>query len=205
MKGIRVLGLAAAAAIMMGLCGCSSKTMLKNREGDRLKPDEIEVGDIVRMGDYHGADKWIVLDIDDGQALLISKNVVDVVEFDKSSNKWEKSEIREWLNGEYLEETFDDDEQKALADEDGDRVFLLSEEQVKDLVDSSDRKSEPTDYAIKNGVNKSNGYSTWWTSTASTTSKPKVRCYSSTGSTTSKTPDDQSIGVRPAILVEIGE
>ena len=135
MKSIKVLGLAAAATLMFSLCGCSSKTVLENRKGDRLEADQVKVGKTVRFGDYHGAEEWLVIDIEDGKALLLAENVVDAKAFDDDSSDWETSDLREWLNSDYLEEAFDDGEQKALAEVDGDRVFILTLNQANELLD----------------------------------------------------------------------
>lgn len=40
----------------------------------------------------------------DGTMLLVSRDCVGVMPFDESSNDWESSDIREWLNGGFLDE-----------------------------------------------------------------------------------------------------
>lgn len=49
--------------------------------------------------------KWnIVRTYDDGTKLLVSKDCVGYMPFDDDSNSWEKSEVRDWLNTEFLSE-----------------------------------------------------------------------------------------------------
>lgn len=49
--------------------------------------------------------KWeIIENFDDGTTLLMTKESVGMMPFDDNSNLWETSEIREWLNGEFLSE-----------------------------------------------------------------------------------------------------
>lgn len=53
---------------------------------------------------------WRVLHVDDGKMLLLSEYALDVRAFHSVSKEvtWETSDIRRWLNGEFLEEAFFD-------------------------------------------------------------------------------------------------
>ncbi len=49
--------------------------------------------------------KWeIIKEYDDDTVLLMSEDCVGYMPFDDDSNSWENSDIREWLNGEFLDE-----------------------------------------------------------------------------------------------------
>ena len=83
-----------------------------------------KVGDEVVFGRYeqdicktNGADpiEWTVLAIEDGKALLISKQVILGRPFQKAGGEtdWARSELRSYLNGEFLDEAFSEEE-KAL-------------------------------------------------------------------------------------------
>ena len=76
---------------------------------------KVEVGNIVTFGSYPqsktGASapiQWIVLDVKDGKALLLSRYVLDSVQYhgEYESVTWEKSDIREWLNTVFLKAAF---------------------------------------------------------------------------------------------------
>lgn len=154
--------------------------------------------------------QWIVLDKKDGKVLVISKyaldskpyqerkkeqenksrknfsieNILRDIEKRKEENgaTWESSTIRKWLNGEFLESAFSDEERKFIptvtvtADENPkydtkpgkdtkDKVFLLSIVDVyKYFVSNNDRKCKATAYAFTQGIEEKsvNGECQWW-------------------------------------------
>ena len=79
-------------------------------------------GNYVTLGTYpQGANgevepiEWLVLDVQDGKALLISRYGLDAHRFDASTYQgWNKSEIREWLNSTFLNTAFTDKEQEGI-------------------------------------------------------------------------------------------
>ena len=90
--------------------------------------------------------EFYILAVDDGKALLLTKDVVDAMAFDSDSPAWEGSDIQRWLNGEWLAgkprlaalaEPADiytaaayNDQENTVASRD--KVFLLSEADVTD-------------------------------------------------------------------------
>ena len=70
----------------------------------------------VTFGTLHGQPiKWeVVKKYDDGTMLLVTKECVGVMPFDDESNSWETSDVREWLNGEFLAEFTAEDRQKII-------------------------------------------------------------------------------------------
>jgi tetratricopeptide (TPR) repeat protein len=83
-------------------------------------------GKKIRFGNY----LWRVLAVYQGNALLITENVIKNRRFDKRSNSWEQSEIRNYLNGKFLEE-FSANERQCIAMQNprwptNDQVHLLS-------------------------------------------------------------------------------
>ena len=142
------------------------------------------VGNVVSFGKYeqdnntgNGAEpiKWIVLDVKDGKALLLSEYAIDTKPYNTEWTQmtWEECSLRSWLNSGFMDAAFSGAEQRAilLTDVDNgeeqcyygflgeggkntkDRVFLLSYHEAYDLYLSSDtaRECVPTDYAIANG------------------------------------------------------
>ncbi len=85
---------------------------------------KVEVGNIVTFGSYpqsaSGAAapiEWIVLDVKDGKALLLSRYVLDSYQYHGAfeSVTWEKSDIREWLNTVFLKAAFGTVQDRLVA------------------------------------------------------------------------------------------
>ena len=135
-------------------CGCSSS---------RPAP-VIDVSGPVFMGNYGGQDiEWIVLDVQDGKALLLSKYVIDARAFNNANKKtsWKKCSLRSWLNGSFYNYAFSSAEKNIiqkteLADQDKvtDKIFLLSELEVHHLIayEGEALLAYPTRYAKDQGV-----------------------------------------------------
>ncbi len=100
----------------------------------------------------------------------VSKYGLEARLFDSESNNWADSEIRKWLNGEFYNKAFTDQEKKSikfsnLSDVSTiDNVFLLNKEEAdKYFANDEKRKCKVTDYAMKNGAwVAGNDYSVWW-------------------------------------------
>jgi hypothetical protein len=139
-------------------------------EQSALPPIE-KVGERVEFGTWR--DKpitWRVLAIEGGKALVISEDILtvrqyddlgvsafDEVDWESASATWAESDIRAWLNSEFLDTVFTGEEQKAIdltpisnpdnpeygtegGVETEDRVFLLSiDEANRYFSNSSDR------------------------------------------------------------------
>ncbi len=136
--------------------------------------------------------EWIVLDYDEAnrRALLISKYGLDVVPYNKdfTAVNWKECTMRDWLNGEFLNEAFSAKEQSAIqitmldnnTEQDNseggenstqDRIFLLCYDEVhkyfgvqKYSVPGSDQNQDAritlTAYAKTRGAWTSNRYLT---------------------------------------------
>lgn len=94
-----------------------------------------KVGDMVTFGSYeqdndnaNGLEpiKWQVMDISDGKALLISCYILDNIEYNESegiygtgnseSNPWSQSYVYSWLNKDFAQTAFSEDELKIITD-----------------------------------------------------------------------------------------
>lgn len=86
--------------------------------------------------------EWIVLKEDDFSALVVSKNVLFTRKFDPSSNDWNNSEIRAYLNGDFFRQAFTDEDRKSVVNAfvDGRKtdVFLLSEGEAKSYMSGAE-------------------------------------------------------------------
>jgi len=130
--------------------------------------------------------QWLVLEQKDGEALLLSKFALhtrgywmgEPWEAYKDNGKklcWENSELRKWLNGEFRDLVFSHREQMLLLDTriqtdpeaDGEcldnQVFLLSEEQVQNLLPNNlERCAATTEFAAFGGAHRWDGFCAWW-------------------------------------------
>lgn len=128
--------------------------------------------------------EWLVLEVKDGKALVVSKYVLDCKQYNTSDTDvtWETCTLRNWLNNDFIDAAFSADEKSMIptvtvsADKNPeystnpenatqDQVFLLSiTEANKYFGSDSARQCKPNDYAIANGVyvSSSNGNCRWW-------------------------------------------
>lgn len=105
--------------------------------------DEVTWGAYQQDGDAGGTKEpieWIVLEVQNNRALLLSKYGLDAVAFAGDGNRtptWETSLVRRWLNNEFLQQAFTAEEQTMLLSVDlanqgdADRVFLLSSAEAR--------------------------------------------------------------------------
>ncbi len=87
----------------------------------------ISVGDYYTFGSYeqdndltNGSEpiEWQVLDVQDGEALLLSRYALASKPFEenKNSEAWESCSLRAWLNGEFYDAVFTRDEKASIID-----------------------------------------------------------------------------------------
>lgn len=144
------------------------------------------IGEHMKFGTYQGEEiEWRVIDADDenGKVLLLSEYGLDAKPYNDEFSfviKWEDCTLREWLNEEFYEEAFTDEEQEKillstsegflehnsrvpgrdydkLERETEDYVFLLSYTEVYQYINSKhgdesdpERLCYPTEYAKNN-------------------------------------------------------
>ena len=120
---------------------------------------------------------------ENNRVLVISDKALDCRAYQANSLSyatWEKCSLREWLNNDFFNTAFSDDEKAVIptvtvsADKNPtyntdpgnatqDQVFLLSIVEAKKYFSSdSARQCSPTDYAVANGAYKSNDNICWW-------------------------------------------
>ena len=73
----------------------------------------MNIGNVIVFGDY----KWRVLDVKDGKALLLTEEIIEQRDYhDKKENvTWEHSEIRKFLNGEFMERFCASDKERIVT------------------------------------------------------------------------------------------
>ena len=80
---------------------------------------EVNFGHYRILGEDNGTYSipWIVLEVKENKALLISKYGIDAAPYHMSSQgevAWEKCSLRKWLNSDFLNKVFSKEEQKAI-------------------------------------------------------------------------------------------
>nr|AGS54222.1 hypothetical protein [uncultured bacterium contig00107] len=117
----------------------------------------VKLGDSVRFGNY----SWRVLDVQDGKALIISKNVLEkkAYHIEHCDVTWETCTLRQYLNGSFCDR-FDTEDKARIAEvklannpipwfgtsggnDTLDKVFLLSGEEVVRYFGDSGRLENP--------------------------------------------------------------
>ena len=129
--------------------------------------------------------EWIVLDIKNGKALLLSKYILDAKRFNENSdyNTWEYSSLRTWLNNDFYNKAFNNYEKEAIVRTDNmtfenktwetkggnqtqDNVFLLSlyeaDKYFPNYRENTVAVTTATAYAYSNGCPISNKEMTFY-------------------------------------------
>ncbi len=148
--------------------------------------------------------EWKILTSSDGTYSLVSTVLLDAHRYDDSSSNYKYSEIREWLNDDFLKTAFNLDSsliQTTIVDNSAsttgnssnpyacadteDKVYLLS---VEDYVNAdygfltsedstTTRTCKPTDYALANSCYKNNGNGLYWTRSPLSYHRHSNYCY----------------------------
>ena len=135
---------------------------------------------------------WTILEESNGKALVLCDMIIDAMAYDSSSNSYEDSDVRAWLNESFLSTAFDALQREVILttlvknDKDStgygenarfygnntnDKIFLLSRIEAKSYgfnsdgsVQDSARKKQATAYAIAqiNGGYDATNGAWWW-------------------------------------------
>ncbi len=199
------------------------------------KYKEIKAGDCVTFGSYeqdsdvsNGKEEldWIVLEVQDGRALVISKYAIDCQSYHTSytDTTWENSFIRRWLNDDFIKNAFSAAEEVMIstatvsADKNPgyttdpgkaiqDKVFLLSIDEANQYFGSeSARQCAPTAYAVACGayIDSDNGGCWWWLRTPGCFQHDAAFVYSSGGVRGRGTSiDRKDMAIRPALWIDL--
>lgn len=202
---------------------------------DEYKLKVAKVGDYVFFGAYeqdnnasNGKEdvEWLVLEVKDGKALVISKYALDCQQYNTSYTDvtWETCTLRKWLNSNFINSAFTSEEKAMIptvtvsADKNPeystnpgnatqDQVFLLSiTEANKYFSSDSARQCKPTDYAVAGGanVNSSNGNCWWWLRSPAYYQDRAANVYDGGGVIEGGSyVDDDYIAVRPALWIDL--
>ena len=212
------------------------KEMIKEPEIKKaqiLKPYRRE-GNSIYFGLYYQSNdkdkesiKWNILKVENGKALIITDKIIDAMCFDHYSSDYNESEIRRWLNNDFYERTFNDEEkeliEKSFVDNSlestmddnnknvckntKDKVFLLSVYEAKGYYrDEHERIAQGTEYALRKGlgVNLLDDNSPWWLRSPDIDDYCiDARCVSSDGCIPGEDVRCPDCGVRPALWIKL--
>ena len=135
--------------------------------------------------------EWDILEEKDGKALIISHYILDAIKFDDKSNNYENSYIRNWLNNDFYNIAFNNNEKLIIettkvdnsiasigfdvdpyhdtnsyvCNNTNDKIFLLSVKEAKKYFHfDEERMTKGIDYAKKQGLYyvSSTDTSFWW-------------------------------------------
>lgn len=136
-------------------CGNNTKTIFS----------EISIHDTIKFGTYnHKSIQWLVLEKEDNKALIVSTYCITERSYnDKYESVWKNSQIRKWLNSEFLLSAFTQKERSLILETSlgnphilntgtKDMIFLLSTEEAKKYF-FTDEDREAKDY---------DGVWIWW-------------------------------------------
>ena len=137
-------------------------------------------GNKIFFGNYPNEDKgivfpieWDILEENNGKALIISHYILDSKRFDSISSNYENSEIRKWLNNEFINNAFNKNEQALInninidnsllstgdktntfiCNNTIDKIFILSVREVKKYFEKEASTAYGTQYAKSQGLN----------------------------------------------------
>ena len=168
--------------------------------------------------------RWRILDRVEGKALLLSSRVLDNRSFHnrKEPATWATCDLRQWLNGEFLELAFDPDQRERIVESEiadagnseygtsgpaptSDRIFCLSEAEVlRYCPTAAKRRAKATDYACSQGAWQDNrGESDWWLRTPGSNHRSAIDVMEGCCFTAGWDIDTNRCGVRPALWLSI--
>ena len=185
-------------------CGCSRKGPVPY----------IDLDQPIYIGEYGGEKiEWIVLDVKDGKALLLSKYVIDARPFNTRDRKisWKLCSLRTWLNVDFYMDAFTTGEKSLILktdlpgeDDVTDRIFLLSEQEMGQYFpyEGEERNAYPTRYAMDQGAEMYiDGTTEWWLRT--TGYRENLSLVVSTFSNRDENVKLDYYGVRPAMWISL--
>ena len=216
-KRVAMTALLLAALCLTG-CGSSGNSANEAPSQHEMVGTTVTMGSVTK-GKETTPIEWAVLDVKDGNALLLSRSSVSRKPYHQrgGSVTWEECSLRSWLNGDFLDKSFSETERKhiLLTDVDNsgaqkfkdwkadggkntqDYIFLLSDHQAFDVYFSSDEAR----ICAKQGEADSKG-EMWWLRSPGQ-NQAFAAYVTSSGSRGSNSTDFVIPVVRPAMWVSL--
>lgn len=219
-----------------------NKIVISSKEKD-MKMEDLKKGETIRFGRYPQKGdpsaapepiEWIILDNYGKSVKLISRYGLTAKAYNNNAYwpvTWESCTLRSWLNNEFLNTAFTDEEQVLIepavleaesnrflmGKETLDKIFVPDAEEAEQyFVSDAERICIPTEKAVSEGahVGKNSGSGCWWWLRTPSISMPNyVYVVDTDGSfdedgfpvETFAENDGNNIAVRPAILLRIAQ
>lgn len=192
----------------------------------------VKVGDYIQFGSYEQDNKtangkenieWLVLDIKNGKALVISKYALDAKPYHTLDyyTFWETCTLRAWLNNDFFNSAFSNLEKAMIptvtvtadenvyemtsqGDDTQDKVFLLSIPEISYVSAANATACIATDYAKAKGVSIYKGNCYYWLRTLGE-ERCRATYIDTDGDVWAKggAIDAEIYGVRPAMWIDI--
>ncbi len=213
----QIIAAALLAACLLAACGAQA---------------QLAANDIVVFGSYEQDNdqsdgkepiEWRVMEIEDGDAMLISRYVLDMLPYNQGNMKtsWRRSTIRQWLNSTFYDAAFTDEEKGRIVTKEvstrydegttADPVTLMTcPDALRIFANHQDRQCMATPYAKALGVHQSKkygGHTHWWTRNPSWESYNKASYVAANGGTMKcgAPLTNRNFGVRPMIYVKAAD
>lgn len=176
-----------------------------------------KVGETVCFGHYVQEKKdtpvdieWIVIDTTADKSLLLSKIALDCQPYHTEyiDTSWEKSNLRSWMNGRFINTAFSEEEQAAIiateyCAEGPDKVFIFSTDELTDIYPFSNRRvCQASPYAAYQGAHIDDAGLCWWWLRSSGKKAAEAMAVDAQGNIQSIDVDNQDCAVRPAIWIQ---
>ena len=185
----------------------------------------VKVGDTILFGTYeqdnktsNGKEKieWIVLDIKDGKAFVISKYALDAMSYhneDWVNVTWSNCNLRNWMNNDFINTAFTTTEKAMIStvtlsgETSQDRIFLLSDSESKTYFSNNNaRTCYVTEYADARRTGLStNGPAEWWLRTKSSNITAAYIGINGSVNKTNGYSITACLDVRPAMWIDISK
>ena len=108
----------------------------------------LNISDTFKFGRFNGKEiEWKVLSKTDSNMYVISTEILCERAFRvdweaENANVWEKSDIKRWLNKEFYNIAFTENEKEKIGTVESDKVTLLSKEEAESLMTEKERASD---------------------------------------------------------------
>lgn len=158
--------------------------------------ESMNYGRYPQSNNYPSSISWNILSVHENQLLLISQEVLDAHYFG-TTNQWRQSELRDWLNGEFLNNAFTSEEQLALCRNGLDDLVTIPS--IEDVGLLRIKTAKATQRAKDNGASSTTGNSAYITQTPH--DEEFINYIGADGKTVYMSPDSVC-GVRPMIMLD---
>lgn len=168
---------------------------------------------------YKAGIEWLILDVVDNKALLVSANALDVRPYSEKTSTWKDSAIRRWLNHDFYDCAFTDEEKEVIltttvdnsasqnnpewdvkgSSSTEDKIFLLSAAEYLRYFGKGD-KCLYSDYALSKTMKIFSETGSWWL--RSPGKKTGEFCTANKGKVSSSSAKKDS-GICPAMWIDL--